>query len=96
MQFALNMRYLSPRAYEYLRHKFCDNLPHSDTIRKWFSINKTGYMDEMDVYIDGLSLHGRPITQSQRSTGFVGMKSNFIALKMMYHELVETGLNQPG
>lgn len=36
------MRYLSPRAYEYLRHKFCDNLPHSDTIRKWFSINKTG------------------------------------------------------
>lgn len=38
-KFSLNMRFLSPRAYEYLRTKFNDNLPHSSTIRKWFSLS---------------------------------------------------------
>lgn len=41
--FCLNTRFLSPRCYEYLRTKFDDNLPHSSTIRKWFSVsNVTG------------------------------------------------------
>lgn len=37
--FAFNMRFLSPRSYEYLRSKFDNNLPHSSTIRKWFSLS---------------------------------------------------------
>lgn len=37
--FAFNMRFLSPRSYEYLRSKFDNNLPHSTTIRKWFSLS---------------------------------------------------------
>lgn len=41
--FCLNTRFLSPRCYEYLRTKFDQNLPHSSTIRKWFSAsNATG------------------------------------------------------
>lgn len=40
--FSLNLRYLSPRGYEYLRKKFNDNLPHSATIRKWFSFSNAG------------------------------------------------------
>lgn len=50
------------------------------------------FMDEMNAYIDGLSLNGRRITESQRSTGFIGFKSNFMALKIMYEEYVESGL----
>lgn len=37
--FAFNMRFLSPRSYEYSRSKFDNNLPHSSTIRKWFSLS---------------------------------------------------------
>lgn len=40
--FSLNSRYLSPRSYEYLRQKFNNNLPHSGTIRKWFSQSTAG------------------------------------------------------
>lgn len=35
--FALNLNFLSARAYKYLREKFNMNLPHPATIRKWFS-----------------------------------------------------------
>lgn len=41
--FTINIRYLSPRAYDYLRTKFNDTLPHPMTIRKWFAYsNVTG------------------------------------------------------
>lgn len=42
------MRYLNPRCYEYFRHKFNDNLPHSSTIRRWFSLgarSEHGFMN---------------------------------------------------
>lgn len=34
--FCLTLRFYSPRAYECVRHKFSDNLPHDATIRKWY------------------------------------------------------------
>lgn len=37
-QFSLNLRFLGPRAYDYLRNKFDNNLPHPGTIRKWFAL----------------------------------------------------------
>lgn len=40
--FSLNSRYLSPRHYEYFRQKFNCTLPHSSTIRKWFSLSTAG------------------------------------------------------
>lgn len=36
-KFSLNMNYYSPRAYEYLRHFFNNNLPEESTIRKWYA-----------------------------------------------------------
>lgn len=36
--FAFNMDFLSPRAYKYIREKFDNNLPHPNTIGKWFSV----------------------------------------------------------
>lgn len=39
--FAFNLRYLSPRAYEYIRNKFDSNLPHSSTVRKWFAFSSS-------------------------------------------------------
>lgn len=35
--FAFNLHFLSPRAYEYVRQKFGNTLPHPSTIKKWFS-----------------------------------------------------------
>lgn len=35
-KFVLTLRYYSPRAYDYVRHKFCKNLPHPVTIKKWY------------------------------------------------------------
>lgn len=35
--FALNLNFLSKRAYNYLREKFNNHLPHPVTIRRWFS-----------------------------------------------------------
>lgn len=47
--FSFNMRYLGPRAYEYMRSKFGNTLPHSSTIRKWFSFSNAnsngGFVD---------------------------------------------------
>lgn len=34
--FALTLHFHSVRAYNYLRQKFNDNLPHTSTIRKWY------------------------------------------------------------
>lgn len=34
--FALTLHYYSPRAYEYVRSKFHDILPHAKTISKWY------------------------------------------------------------
>lgn len=48
------------------------------------------FMNDMMAYIDGLTVSGAPITGSKRYTGFVGFKSNIIAVKMIYEELVET------
>lgn len=48
------------------------------------------FLDEMIVYINGLTLKGQKITKSQRKTGFNGFKFNIIALKMMHEELVDT------
>lgn len=48
------------------------------------------FMDDMIDYIDGLTLQGKPITKTQRSTAFTGFKSNMMALKHMYQDLVET------
>ncbi|KAF2888012.1 hypothetical protein ILUMI_18161, partial [Ignelater luminosus] len=36
-QFALTLQYYSPRAYNYIRHKWRDLLPHSSTIKNWYS-----------------------------------------------------------
>lgn len=50
------------------------------------------FLDNMIGYINGLTLNGKKITQSTRNTGFKGFRSNIIALKMIYEELVETNL----
>lgn len=34
--FVFTLRFLSPKAYDYIRKKFKNNLPHQATIRKWF------------------------------------------------------------
>lgn len=34
--FVFTLRFLSPKAYDYIREKFDKNLPHPSTIRKWF------------------------------------------------------------
>lgn len=34
--FALTIHYSSPRAYNYIRTKYANNLPHVSTIRKWY------------------------------------------------------------
>lgn len=36
-QFCLSMNYKSPRAYEFLRETFNNNLPHPVTIRSWYA-----------------------------------------------------------
>lgn len=36
-EFCLSLRYHSPRAYDYVRQVFNNNLPHSSTIRKWYA-----------------------------------------------------------
>lgn len=36
-KFALTMHFHSPRAYQYLREKFNNKLPHVSTLRKWFA-----------------------------------------------------------
>lgn len=36
-KFALTLRYYSPRAYQYLRAKFNNNLPSDSTIKKWYT-----------------------------------------------------------
>lgn len=48
------------------------------------------FMDYMLEYIDGLTLLGKPITKTVRNTPFIGFKSNIVALKMMWEELVES------
>lgn len=48
------------------------------------------FIDDMMDYIDGLTYKGRPILSSMRSTGFLGFKSNFTALKMIVEEFVDT------
>lgn len=35
--FSLNLNFLSPRAYNYLREKFNNHLPHPATLGKWYS-----------------------------------------------------------
>lgn len=39
--FALTLHFHSPRAYNYVRQKFNDNLPHVSTIRKWYMYSST-------------------------------------------------------
>lgn len=34
--FCMSVHYLSPRAYEFLRDKFRNHLPHQQTIRQWY------------------------------------------------------------
>ncbi|XP_031639164.1 uncharacterized protein LOC116351224 [Contarinia nasturtii] len=34
---AINMHYHSPRAYEFLRKTFNNNLPHTSTLRRWYA-----------------------------------------------------------
>lgn len=34
--FVFTLRFLSPKAYDYIREKFDKNLPHPSTIRRWF------------------------------------------------------------
>ncbi|KAF2885085.1 hypothetical protein ILUMI_21088 [Ignelater luminosus] len=36
-KFALTLQYYSPRAYNYIRHKWRNLLPHSSTIKNWYS-----------------------------------------------------------
>lgn len=35
--FALTLNVLSPRAYNYIRQKFNNNIPHPSTLRKWYA-----------------------------------------------------------
>lgn len=35
-QFALSLHYYSPKAYNYIRYKFYNSLPHSKTISRWY------------------------------------------------------------
>lgn len=37
--FALTLHFHSPRAYEYVRNRFKNNLPHPSTLRKWYSLS---------------------------------------------------------
>lgn len=34
--FCMSVHYLSPRGYDYLRSKFGNHIPHSQTIRQWY------------------------------------------------------------
>lgn len=36
-QFSLNLHFHSPRAYEFVRATFDDNLPHNSTLRRWYA-----------------------------------------------------------
>lgn len=36
-EFALNLNYHSPRAYEFVRQTFDSNLPHKKTLQKWYA-----------------------------------------------------------
>lgn len=49
------------------------------------------FLDGFIDYIDGLKLNGKSILKTTRKVPFSGFKSNSIALKMMYTELVESG-----
>lgn len=35
-RFVLSVRFFSPRAYDYMKEFFSNNLPHESTIRKWY------------------------------------------------------------
>lgn len=35
--FALTLNFYSPRAYKYIREKFCNHLPHKSTLKKWYA-----------------------------------------------------------
>lgn len=48
------------------------------------------FLDDMIVYIDGLTINGKMATRSPRYTAFKGFKLNAVALKLMYEELVES------
>jgi len=36
-QFALSLHFFSPKAYQYVRKQFITVLPHTRTLRKWYS-----------------------------------------------------------
>lgn len=38
-EFCLNLHYLSPRGYEFVRETFKNKLPHVNTIRSWYSLS---------------------------------------------------------
>lgn len=35
-EFCLSLHATSPKAYNYVRHKFGKNIPHPETIREWY------------------------------------------------------------
>lgn len=48
--FALTLHFHSPGGYEYVRHRFNDNLPSPVTLKKWYSLSKSngkpGFCDD--------------------------------------------------
>lgn len=49
------------------------------------------FLDNLIAYLDELKLDGKPILTTRRKTGFIGFRTNSIALKLMYEDLVEQG-----
>lgn len=63
----LTLRYYSPRAYNYFRGKFNNNLPHPSTIRKWYQQSSvqvesgilTANMKILEAKVQELQQHGQ-------------------------------------
>lgn len=68
-KFAITLRYYSPRAYNYVRNKFGDSLPHPNTIKKWYKWihDKTesgickGSLEILKKKVEELQQHGKEL-----------------------------------
>lgn len=58
-KFALTLRYYSPRAYQYIRTKFNNNLPSDSTIKSWYANSSAN--GESGISIEGMECLARII-----------------------------------
>lgn len=65
-KFALTLRYYSPRAYEYVRSKFSNNLPSDSVIRSWYANSSAN--GEPGISAEGMQCLAR-IVEEMRNDG---------------------------